>query len=80
TLFEISDLLQPYLMRQDIVMCSAIPVEEQVASRLCYHSLAHIFSKGTSMIASVVVEFCLAMEHTLLQKEIRVPNFNKLCG
>ncbi|KAJ7317091.1 hypothetical protein JRQ81_003253, partial [Phrynocephalus forsythii] len=85
TLFEVADSLQPYLMRRDTVMCSAIPVEERVAigvyflaSRSCYRMIANVFQKGTSTIASVVIEVCLAIEHTLLRKEVRVVDFNKV--
>ncbi|KAJ7332350.1 hypothetical protein JRQ81_014530 [Phrynocephalus forsythii] len=84
TLFEITDVLRPYLMRRDTVMRSAIPVEERVAigvyflaSRSCYRTIAHIFQKGTSTIASVMVEVCLAIEHTLLKEEVQVVDFNK---
>ncbi|KAJ7327122.1 hypothetical protein JRQ81_016881 [Phrynocephalus forsythii] len=85
TLFEIADVLRPYLMRRDTVMCSAVPIEERVAigvyflaSRSCYRTIAHVFQKGTSTIASVVVEVCLAIEHTLLKKEVRVMDFSKM--
>ncbi|KAJ7319966.1 hypothetical protein JRQ81_019477 [Phrynocephalus forsythii] len=85
TLFEIADILRPHLMRRDTVMHSAIPVEERVAigvyflaSRSCYRTIAHVFQKGTSTIASVVVEVCLAIEHTLLKQEVRVMDFNKM--
>ncbi|KAJ7331749.1 hypothetical protein JRQ81_013929 [Phrynocephalus forsythii] len=56
-LFEIADVLRPYLMQRDTVMCSAIPVEERVAigvyflaSCSCYRTIAHVFQKGTSTI------------------------------
>ncbi|KAJ7316305.1 hypothetical protein JRQ81_002467 [Phrynocephalus forsythii] len=85
TLFEIADVLRPYLMRRDTVMRSAVPVEERVAigvyylaSRSCYRTIAHVFQKGTSTIASVVVEVCLAIEHTLLKQEVRVMDFSKM--
>ncbi|KAJ7303217.1 hypothetical protein JRQ81_012152 [Phrynocephalus forsythii] len=85
TLFEIADVLRPYLMRRDTVMRSAVPVEERVAigvyflaSRSCYRTIAHVFQKGTSTIASVVVEVCLAIEHTLLKQEVRVMDFSKV--
>ncbi|KAJ7344637.1 hypothetical protein JRQ81_000587 [Phrynocephalus forsythii] len=85
TLFEIADVLRPYRMRRDTVMRSAVPVEERVAigvyylaSRSCYRTIAHVFQKSTSTIASVVVEVCLAIEHTLLKQEVRVMDFSKL--
>ncbi|KAJ7320634.1 hypothetical protein JRQ81_020145 [Phrynocephalus forsythii] len=85
TLFEIADVLRPYLMQRDTVMRSAIPVEERVAirvyflaSRSCYRTIAHVFQKGTSTIASVMVEVCLAIEPTLLKEEVRVVDFNKV--
>ncbi|KAJ7322620.1 hypothetical protein JRQ81_018907 [Phrynocephalus forsythii] len=84
TLFKIADLLRPYLMRKDTVMQSAIPVEQHVAigvyflaSRSCYRKIALVFQKGTSTVASVVVEVCLAIEHTLLKEEVRVSDINK---
>ncbi|KAJ7303279.1 hypothetical protein JRQ81_012218 [Phrynocephalus forsythii] len=71
---------------EDTVMRSAIPVEERVAigvyflaSRSCYRTIALVFQKGTSTVASVVVEVCLAIEHTMLTKEVRVSDFNKIC-
>ncbi|KAJ7332486.1 hypothetical protein JRQ81_014666 [Phrynocephalus forsythii] len=87
TLFEIADLLRPYFMQKDTVMQSAIPVEERVAigvyflaSRSCYRTIALVFQKGTSTIASVVVEVCLAIEHTLLKEEVHVSDINKYGG
>ncbi|KAJ7345753.1 hypothetical protein JRQ81_001703 [Phrynocephalus forsythii] len=84
TLFEIADVLRPYLMRKDTVMRSAVPVEERVAigvyflaSRSCYRTISLVFQKGTSTIASVIVEVCLAIEHTVLKEEVRVVDFNK---
>ncbi|KAJ7338577.1 hypothetical protein JRQ81_012479 [Phrynocephalus forsythii] len=84
TLFEVADSLRPFLMRRDTVMYSAIPVEERVAigvyflaSRSCYRTIANVFQKGTSMIVSVIIEVCLAIEHTLLRKEVCVVDFNK---
>ncbi|KAJ7320191.1 hypothetical protein JRQ81_019702 [Phrynocephalus forsythii] len=68
TLFGIAELLQPYLMRKDTVIRSAIPVKERVAigvyfltSRSCYHTIALVFQKGTSTVASVVVEMTSSM-------------------
>ncbi|KAJ7303168.1 hypothetical protein JRQ81_012101 [Phrynocephalus forsythii] len=85
TLFEIADELRPYLLRQDTVMRSAIPVEERIAigvyylsHKSCYRKLADIFSKGISSIASVVIEFCLAMEHKLLHKEVKLTDYHKV--
>ncbi|KAJ7332195.1 hypothetical protein JRQ81_014375 [Phrynocephalus forsythii] len=85
TLFEISELLRPFLMRKDTVMRSAVPVEERVAigvyflaSRSCYRTIALVFHRGTSTVASAVVEFCLAIEHTLLRKEVHVSDFTKM--
>ncbi|KAJ7341534.1 hypothetical protein JRQ81_005746 [Phrynocephalus forsythii] len=85
TLFEISETLRPFLMRKDTVMCSAVPVEERVAigvyflaSRSCYHTIALVFQKGTSTIASIVVEVCLAIKHTMLRKEVRISDFSKM--
>ncbi|KAJ7338429.1 hypothetical protein JRQ81_012080 [Phrynocephalus forsythii] len=84
TLFEIAELLRPYLMRKDTFMRSAIPVEECVAigvyflaSLSCYRTIALVFQKGTSTVASVIVEVCLAIEHTLLKEEVRVSDINK---
>ncbi|KAJ7324600.1 hypothetical protein JRQ81_017620 [Phrynocephalus forsythii] len=80
-LFEIADVLRPYLMRRDTVMRSAVPVAIGVyflASRSCYSTIAHVFQKGTSTIASVVVEVCLVIEHTLLKQEVRVIDFSKV--
>ncbi|KAJ7345457.1 hypothetical protein JRQ81_001407 [Phrynocephalus forsythii] len=86
-LFEIADVLRPYLMRRDTVMHSAIPAEERVAigvyflaSCSCYRTIAHVFQKGTSTIASVIVEVCLAIEHMLLKEEVQVVDFNKKNG
>ncbi|KAJ7344139.1 hypothetical protein JRQ81_000089 [Phrynocephalus forsythii] len=66
-------------------MRSAIPVEERVAigvyflaSRSCYRTIALVFQKGTSTVASVIVEVCLAIEHTLLKEEVRVSDINKM--
>ncbi|KAJ7332401.1 hypothetical protein JRQ81_014581, partial [Phrynocephalus forsythii] len=84
TLFESSETLRPFLMRKDTVMCSALPVEERVAigvyflaSLSCYHTIALVFQKGTSTVASIVVEVCLAIEHTMLRKEVRISDFSK---
>ncbi|KAJ7332349.1 hypothetical protein JRQ81_014529 [Phrynocephalus forsythii] len=85
TLFEISETLCSFLMRKDTVVRSAIPVEERVAigvyflaSRSCYRTIALVFQKGTSTVASIVVEVCLAIEHTMLRKEVRISDFSKL--
>ncbi|KAJ7303262.1 hypothetical protein JRQ81_012200 [Phrynocephalus forsythii] len=69
TLFEVADKLRPYLMRRDTVMRSAVPVEETIAL---------VFQKGSSTVASIVIELCLAMEHVLLKEEVRLPEFNKM--
>ncbi|KAJ7320354.1 hypothetical protein JRQ81_019865 [Phrynocephalus forsythii] len=76
TLFEVADKLRPYLMRRDTVMRSAVPVEERMAigvyflaSRSCYRTIALVFQKGSSTVASIVIEVCLAMEHVLLKEE-----------
>ncbi|KAJ7345152.1 hypothetical protein JRQ81_001102 [Phrynocephalus forsythii] len=83
TLFEIAEMVRPFLLRKDTVMRSAIPVEERVAigvyflaSQSCYCTIALVFQKGTSTVASVVV--CLAIEHTLLKEEVRVADINKM--
>ncbi|KAJ7303355.1 hypothetical protein JRQ81_012299 [Phrynocephalus forsythii] len=80
TLFEVADKLRPYLMWRDTVMRSAVPVEERVAigmyflaSRSCYRTIALVFQKGSSTVASIVIEVCLAMEHVLLKEEVRLP-------
>ncbi|KAJ7345306.1 hypothetical protein JRQ81_001256 [Phrynocephalus forsythii] len=85
TFFEISKTLRPFLMRKDTVMRSAIPVEERVAigvyflaNRSCYCTIALVFQKGTSTVASIVVEVCLAIEHTLLKKEVHISDFSKM--
>ncbi|KAJ7344461.1 hypothetical protein JRQ81_000411 [Phrynocephalus forsythii] len=81
TLFEIAELLRPYLMRKDTVMRSAICVAIGVyfpASRSCYRTIALVFQKGTSTIASIIVEVCLAIEHTLLKEEVRISDINKM--
>ncbi|KAJ7331747.1 hypothetical protein JRQ81_013927, partial [Phrynocephalus forsythii] len=49
-----------------------------LASRSCYRTIALVFQKGTLTVASIVVEVCLAMEHTLLKKEVRVSDFTKI--
>ncbi|KAJ7341967.1 hypothetical protein JRQ81_008043 [Phrynocephalus forsythii] len=84
TLFEISETLHPFLMRKDTVMYSAVPVEERVAiwvyflaSCSCYCTIALVFQKGTSTVASIVVEVCLAIEHTMLRKEVRISDLSK---
>ncbi|KAJ7324603.1 hypothetical protein JRQ81_017623, partial [Phrynocephalus forsythii] len=84
TLFSIADKLRPYLFRNDTVMRTAVPVEECVAigvyylaCKTCYGSLVHLFAKGKSIIANIVIEFCLAMEYVLLCQEIKLTDFNK---
>ncbi|KAJ7329418.1 hypothetical protein JRQ81_015592, partial [Phrynocephalus forsythii] len=84
TLFSIADKLRPYLFRNDTLMRTAVPEEERVAigvyylaSKTCYRSLAHLFAKGKSTVANIVIEFCLAMEHILLCQEIKLTDFNK---
>ncbi|KAJ7338322.1 hypothetical protein JRQ81_011291 [Phrynocephalus forsythii] len=75
-------------------MWSAIPVEECIAigvyflaSRSCYCTIALVFQKRTSTVASVVVEVCLAIGHTLLKEgddiideENGVPPLSWICG
>ncbi|KAJ7332274.1 hypothetical protein JRQ81_014454 [Phrynocephalus forsythii] len=85
TLFEISETLRPFLMRKDTVMRSAVPVEERVAigiyflaSRSCHRTIALVFQKGTSTVASIIVEVCLAIEHTMLREEVRISDFSKM--
>ncbi|KAJ7338348.1 hypothetical protein JRQ81_011339 [Phrynocephalus forsythii] len=87
TLFGVADKLRPYLMRRDTVMRSAVPVEERVAigvyflaSCSCYRTITLVFQKGSSTVASIVIEVCLATEHVLLKEEVRLSEFNKMAS
>ena len=80
TFLYVCNEIRPVIEKEDTVMRTAIPVEQQVAmtlwflaTNLDYRTIGHLFGVSKPTVCAITKEVCAAIVNILLPKYIWIP-------